>query len=80
MQLIEGVYEGAGRRFALVASRFNEFITSRLVKGAGDCLCRHGVSDDDITVVWVPVHSRFRSPPAGSPSRAGSTPWCVWAR
>ena len=54
MQLIEGVYEGAGRRFALVASRFNEFITSRLVEGAGDCLRRHGVADDDITVVWVP--------------------------
>ena len=54
MQLIEGTYEGAGRRFALVASRTNELITSRLVEGAGDCLRRHGVADDDITVVWVP--------------------------
>ena len=54
MQLIEGTYEGAGRRFALVASRFNELITSRLVEGAGDCLRRHGVAADDIAVVWVP--------------------------
>ena len=54
MQLIEGTYEGAGRRFVLVASRFNELITSRLVEGAGDCLRRHGVDPDHITVVWVP--------------------------
>lgn len=54
MQLIEGTYEGAGLRFALVASRFNELITSRLVEGAGDCLRRHGVAPDQITVVWVP--------------------------
>ena len=54
MQLIEGTYEGAGRRFALVASRFNELITSRLVEGAGDCLRRHGVAAEDIAVVWVP--------------------------
>ena len=54
MQLIEGTYEGAGRRFVLVASRFNELITSRLVEGASDCLRRHGVDPDHITVVWVP--------------------------
>ena len=54
MQLIEGTYEGAGRRFALVASRFNELITNRLVEGAGDCLRRHGVAPELITVVWVP--------------------------
>ena len=54
MRLIEGTYEGAGRRFALVASRTNELITSRLVEGAGDCLRRHGVAGGDIAVVWVP--------------------------
>ena len=54
MQLIEGTYEGAGRRFALVASRFNDLITRRLVEGAVDCMRRHGVASDDITVVWVP--------------------------
>lgn len=54
MQLIEGTYEGAGLRVALVASRFNELITSRLVAGAEDCLRRHGVAPERITVVWVP--------------------------
>ncbi len=54
MRQIEGTYEGRGRRFALVAARFNELITTRLVDGAVDCLRRHGVDPADITVVWVP--------------------------
>jgi len=41
-------------KFAIVVSRFNEFITTRLLDGALDCLKRHGVSDEQITVVWVP--------------------------
>lgn len=45
---------GTGKRFAIVAGRFNDFITERLVSGAVDTLVRHGVVDDDITVVWVP--------------------------
>ena len=43
-----------GRRFAVVVSRFNDFLTKQLVSGAVDCIIRHGGSDDDITVVWVP--------------------------
>ena len=55
MNQVEGNYEGAGRRFVLVApARFNDLITSRLVEGASDCLRRHGVDPGDITVVWVP--------------------------
>lgn len=54
MKLLEGVYEGKGVKIAIVASRFNEFITSKLVSGAEDCLRRHGVADDDITLAWVP--------------------------
>ena len=54
MKLLEGQYEGKGLRFAIVASRFNEFIVSKLVGGAEDCLRRHGVNDDDITLAWVP--------------------------
>lgn len=42
------------QRFAIVASRFNEFITSRLVAGAIDALTRHGCPDDQIAEVWVP--------------------------
>jgi 6,7-dimethyl-8-ribityllumazine synthase len=45
---------GAGRRFAIVASRFNESITTKLVAGALDALTRHGTSPEDIDVIWVP--------------------------
>ncbi|MEN8149701.1 MAG: 6,7-dimethyl-8-ribityllumazine synthase [Planctomycetota bacterium] len=51
---IQGSYQGEGRRFALVVSRFNEFIAGKLVEGAIDGLTRHGVADDDITVIRVP--------------------------
>jgi len=40
--------------YVIVVSRFNEFITARLLDGAIDCLRRHGAEDDQITVVWVP--------------------------
>jgi len=54
MKVLEGIYEGKGVRIAIVASRFNEFITSKLVGGAEDCLLRHEVAADDITLAWVP--------------------------
>ena len=43
-----------GTKFALVAGRFNEFITAKLVEGARDALLRHGAAEDDLTLVWVP--------------------------
>jgi 6,7-dimethyl-8-ribityllumazine synthase len=49
-----GTPSGAGRRFAVVVSRFNETITTRLLSGAMDGLTRHGASPEDIDVVWVP--------------------------
>lgn len=54
MRVIEGNLDGKGLRIALVASRFNDFISERLLEGALDCLRRHGVGDKDITVVRVP--------------------------
>ncbi|MFH1790762.1 MAG: 6,7-dimethyl-8-ribityllumazine synthase [Candidatus Omnitrophota bacterium] len=45
---------GKGKSFALVVSRFNEFISAKLLDGARDTLVRHGVSEDDLTLVWVP--------------------------
>lgn len=45
---------GAGRRVAVVASRFNETVTRALVDGAMDALVRHGVAFDDVDVMWVP--------------------------
>ena len=54
MNVLEGKFNGEGLKIAMVASRFNEFITSKLIGGAEDCLVRHGVADNDITLVWVP--------------------------
>ncbi len=54
MKVYEGNYNGEGLRIGIVASRFNEFITSKLISGAEDCLKRHGVKDDDISLMWVP--------------------------
>lgn len=51
---ITGDLSAEGKRFALVVSRFNEFVTSRLVDGAVDTLTRHGATEDNITVVKVP--------------------------
>ena len=50
----EGVLLGKGLKFALVVSRFNEFITKKLLEGAQDALLRHGVGEADIEVAWVP--------------------------
>jgi 6,7-dimethyl-8-ribityllumazine synthase len=52
--VIQGELLGQGKKFAIVISRFNEFITSRLLSGAQDCLERHGVAAKDIDVAWVP--------------------------
>ena len=49
-----GELDGAGLRIAVVVSRFNEVITSRLLAGARSALERHGVRDDDVDVAWVP--------------------------
>lgn len=54
MKRIEGKYLGQGNRIGIVVARFNDFITHALLKGALDCFHRHGVEDDDITVVFVP--------------------------
>jgi 6,7-dimethyl-8-ribityllumazine synthase len=51
---IAGQLVTKGKRYALVASRFNEFITAKLIDGAIDSLKRHGAGDDEIEVVWVP--------------------------
>jgi len=50
----KGELNAAGKKFAIVVSRFNEFITAKLLDGAVDCLLRHGAADGDIDVIWVP--------------------------
>jgi len=49
-----GSPSGHGRRFAVVASRFNETVTQKLVDGALDALVKHGAAVDDVDLVWVP--------------------------
>ena len=51
---IQGHLNSSGMRFAIVASRFNEFVTSRLLSGAVDALQRTGATEGDVTIVRVP--------------------------
>lgn len=54
MKKIEGLLLGKGTKYGIIASRFNELITSKLLSGAIDTLIRHGVNESDIETVWVP--------------------------
>jgi len=54
IQQINGQITAGKGKYGIVVSRFNEFITSKLLGGAIDCLQRHGAGDDQISVVWVP--------------------------
>ena len=50
----EGMLIGKGLKFGLVISRFNEFISKKLLEGAQDALHRHGVNDEDVDIAWTP--------------------------
>lgn len=52
--IIEGKFDGDGLKCAIVVSRFNDFVTFKLLDGAMDCLLRHSVEDRDIDVAYVP--------------------------
>ena len=54
MAEFNGVPNGEGRRYAVLASRFNNSITSKLADGAMDALIRHGVTSENVDLVWVP--------------------------
>ncbi len=54
IKIIEGDLIARDARFTIVASRFNDFIVESLLKGAVDCLCRHGANETDIEVIRVP--------------------------
>ena len=53
-KVLEGIITAEGFKFAIVVSRFNDFICSKLVEGAMDALKRHGVNEDEVTQVKVP--------------------------
>jgi 6,7-dimethyl-8-ribityllumazine synthase len=52
--IYEGNLVGSGLKIGIVVGRFNEFITSKLLSGAQDALKRHGVSESDVDIAWVP--------------------------
>ncbi len=66
---IAGSLSGTGRRFGIVASRFNGRIVEPLLEGAVDCLLRHGVASQDVVVVRVP--GAWEIPPALEEMAAG---------
>jgi len=53
-KVIEGQLITEKTRYAIIVSRFNEFINNKLLDGALDCLYRHGAKEDEITIYWVP--------------------------
>ncbi|QPC46585.1 6,7-dimethyl-8-ribityllumazine synthase [Mangrovibacillus cuniculi] len=53
-KIVEGHLVGTGLNVAIVVGRFNEFITGKLLGGAEDAFKRHGVEEENVTVVWVP--------------------------
>ncbi len=54
MKLIEGQLNAKGKRFGLIASRFNELVVRKLVEGAEDCILRHGGAPENLELAWVP--------------------------
>lgn len=64
MKVVKGNLVAKGLKFALVISRFNEFISSKLLDGAEDALVQHGADEKDISVFWVP--GSFEIPPVAS--------------
>ena len=53
-KVFEGKLLGQGQRYAVIVSRFNEFITNKLLSGCLDALTRHDVDPDNIDIAWVP--------------------------
>ena len=54
MKAIEGKLIGSGKKFAIIFSRFNEFVGDGLLKAANDCLLKHGVNENSIDIIKVP--------------------------
>jgi 6,7-dimethyl-8-ribityllumazine synthase len=54
VKIYEGKLNAEGKKFFLIVSRFNDFISSQLLEGARDALLRHGAKEDDLALAWVP--------------------------
>ena len=71
MTVFEGKLVSENVKVGIVASRFNEFITSKLIAGAMDGLLRHNVREEDVDIAWVPV--AFEEPWRSAWPEAGTT-------
>lgn len=80
MNTLEGKLVSEGIKVGIVAARFNEFITSKLIGGAMDGLLRHDVKDEDVDIAWFPAHLRFRWLPRRWPNRASTMLLSAWVR
>ena len=60
MKILEGNVVGSNMKIGIVASRFNEFIVSKLVSGAEDALIRHGVDTNNVELAWYQVLLKFQ--------------------
>ena len=69
MKIVKANLDASEKSFAIVVSRFNEFISAKLLEGSLDCLQRHNADDKKITVVWVP--GSFEIPMAAQKLAAG---------
>lgn len=54
MKTKEGILDAKGKKFGIIVSRFNEFISKHLLEGALDCIRRHNGNEENIDIVWVP--------------------------
>ena len=70
-RIVEGKLDARGLKTAVIASRFNDFITAKLVEGALDCLLRHNANESDITIIKVP--GSFEIPLAAQKAAAGGS-------
>ncbi|MDD4909867.1 MAG: 6,7-dimethyl-8-ribityllumazine synthase [Candidatus Omnitrophica bacterium] len=71
VKIVEGNLIAKGKKFSIVASRFNDFVTKELVRGCLDTLVRHGADDADVKVVWVP--GAFEIPAVADKLAAGKS-------
>lgn len=56
---IQGYLDASNKNFAIIVSRFNEFVTGKLLDGALDCLRRHRANEDNIQIFWIPGSFEF---------------------
>ena len=86
VKILEGKISAEGFRFAIVMSRFNDFITSKLVEGAMDALKRHGADEEQISLIKVPGAFEIpyleprNSPEPGWTNREADAPERPWNR